>query len=99
MAAVAESSGASGLLLPMPWFFPYEQQDLEMFCREVASSTRLPILLYNLPQFTSGLTKATVRGLIRDVPNIVGIKDSAGSVEIVRDLTERGSRGMAHGRQ
>jgi 4-hydroxy-tetrahydrodipicolinate synthase len=87
LARVAESEGAEALLLPMPYFFPYAQEDLDLFCRTVAGATRLPVLLYNLPQFTSGLEKETVRGLIAEVPNLVGIKDSSGSLEILRDLT------------
>ena len=71
----------------MPYFFPYQQEDLEAFSRTVAASTTLPILLYNLPQFTSGLTAETVRTLITEVPNIIGIKDSSGSLDILRDLT------------
>jgi 4-hydroxy-tetrahydrodipicolinate synthase len=88
-AAVAESCDVAGLLLPMPYFFPYQQEDLDLFCRDVSSSTSLPILLYNLPQFTSGLEKETVSHLITEVPNIVGIKDSSGSLEILRHLTEQ----------
>lgn len=87
LASVAQQLGVQGLLLPMPYFFPYQQQDLEAFCRTVAASTKLPILLYNLPQFTSGLEKETVRTLITEVPNIIGIKDSSGSLEILRDIT------------
>ncbi len=87
-AAVAAAHGVQGILLPMPYFFPYEQQDLDSFCRAVAASTKLPVLLYNLPQFTSGLESETVRRLITEVPNIVGIKDSSGSLDILRDLTE-----------
>lgn len=87
LAAVAEEAAVQGLLLPMPFFFPYRQEDLDGFCRAVASSTSLPILLYNLPQFSSGLEKETVRSLITEVPNIIGIKDSSGSLEILRDLT------------
>ncbi|MCU1321972.1 MAG: hypothetical protein JWM43_1621 [Acidobacteriaceae bacterium] len=90
LASIAEHAGVKGLLLPMPYFFPYQQEDLELFCREVATSTQLPILLYNLPQFTSGLEKETVRRLIVEVPNIIGIKDSSGSLEILRDLTQHG---------
>jgi 4-hydroxy-tetrahydrodipicolinate synthase len=90
LAGIAEQEGAAGLLLPMPYFFRYGRQDLEAFCRAVASSTKLPILLYNLPQFGSGLEKETVRRLIADVPNIIGIKDSSGSLDILRDLTESG---------
>lgn len=85
-AAIAQAEGVKGLLLPAPCFFPYQQEDLDLYCRTVARSTDLPILLYNLPQFTSGLNKETVRTLITEVPNIVGIKDSSGSLEILRDL-------------
>lgn len=88
LAAAAEEEGAAGLLLPMPYFFRYEQEDLDAFCRKAAKSTGLPILLYNLPQFSTGIEKETVRTLITDVPNIVGIKDSGGSLEILRHLTE-----------
>lgn len=92
LAAIAEEHGARGLLLPMPYFFPYEQQDLEIFCREVAKATALPILLYNLPQFTSGLHKETVRRLVREVPNILGIKDSGSSTDILAELSGTGAR-------
>jgi 4-hydroxy-tetrahydrodipicolinate synthase len=86
-AALAQAAGVRGLLLPPPDFFPYQQEDVDLFCRTVASTTDLPILLYNLPQFTSPLMKETVRCLVTDVPNIVGIKDSSGSLDILRDLT------------
>jgi 4-hydroxy-tetrahydrodipicolinate synthase len=86
---VAEQAKVQGLLLPMPYFFPYSQDDLMTFCTEAANATRLPMLLYNLPQFTSGLAVETVLTLVRDVKNIVGIKDSSGSLEIVEALTQQ----------
>ena len=86
LAAIAQEFAVDGLLLPMPMFFPYEQEDLELFCRTIATSTTLPILLYNLPQFTTGLAKETVARLITEVPNIIGIKDSSGSLDILRHL-------------
>jgi len=90
LAEVAQKKGVKSLLLPMPYYFPYQQEDLALFCKDVAASTDLPILLYNLPQFASGLEKETVRELITTVPNIIGIKDSSGSLEILRDLTKHG---------
>ena len=90
LARVAESEEMEGLLLPMPYFYPYAQEDLDLFCRTVAGATRLPVLIYNLPQFTSGLDKETVRRLVAEVPNIIGIKDSSGSLEILRYLTQQG---------
>jgi 4-hydroxy-tetrahydrodipicolinate synthase len=90
LAVISEEAGAVGLLLPMPYFFRYQQEDLDAFCRAAAESTKLPILLYNLPQFSTGLEKETVRALIAQVPNIIGIKDSGGSLDILRDLTAHG---------
>jgi 4-hydroxy-tetrahydrodipicolinate synthase len=87
LAKIAEGEGASALLLSMPYFFPYQQEDLEAFVHEVAGAVRLPILLYNLPEFTSGLEPETVCRLIRDIPNVIGIKDSGRSLETLRLLT------------
>jgi 4-hydroxy-tetrahydrodipicolinate synthase len=72
----------------MPHFFSYTQDDLYAFSEDVAGKLSIPILLYNLPQFTNGLESATVQNLLVNCPNIVGIKDSSGSLETLRDLTK-----------
>jgi 4-hydroxy-tetrahydrodipicolinate synthase len=89
-ARIAQAAGADALLLPMPCFFPYRQDDLAAYISSVASAVELPILLYNLPQFTSGLTADTVLALFARHRIIVGIKDSSGSLEIVRAMTDAG---------
>jgi 4-hydroxy-tetrahydrodipicolinate synthase len=89
LGKIAAGEGAQAVLLPMPYFFPYEQEDLEAFVHTVASSVPLPILLYNLPSFTSQLDPETSCRLIRDVPNVVGIKDSGESTATLRLLTNR----------
>jgi len=90
LAHIAQEEGARALLVSSPYFFPYQQDDVEAFFRTLASSVSLPIMLYNLPQFTTGLQVETACALIRDVPNIIGIKDSSGSLDILRALTQRG---------
>jgi 4-hydroxy-tetrahydrodipicolinate synthase len=82
----ATKAGADAVLLPMPSFFPYRQDDLHAFCTAVASELTIPVLLYNLPQFTSGLNVDTVLSLLEH-DNIVGVKDSSGSLDIVRAMT------------
>jgi len=84
---IAMAAGARAVLLPMPHFFPYRQEDLRAFCLEAAEHLSIDILLYNLPQFTTGLTVETVCGLIRECPQIKGIKDSSGSLDVLRALT------------
>ncbi len=90
LAAIAKEAGARSVLLPMPHFFPYSQDDLNAFSRTVAASVDLPVLLYDLPQFTSGLEPATTLELIGTCENIVGVKDSSGSLETLRLLTASG---------
>jgi 4-hydroxy-tetrahydrodipicolinate synthase len=72
----------------MPCFFPYAQDDLKAFSVAVAAKADVPVLLYNLPQFTSGLDPQTSLELIRECRTIVGIKDSSGSLDTLQLLTE-----------
>ncbi|HEY4379488.1 MAG TPA: dihydrodipicolinate synthase family protein [Acidobacteriaceae bacterium] len=92
LGRVATKFGAAGLLLPMPYFFPYSQEDLKVFCRTVVANVEAPVLLYNLPQFTSGLEPQTSLQLIQECDGIIGIKDSSGSLDTLRLLTETGTK-------
>jgi 4-hydroxy-tetrahydrodipicolinate synthase len=90
LGRMAAEAGARAALLPMPYFFPYEQADLRAFAGRVADALSIPVLLYNLPQFTSGLAPQTSLELIRQHENVVGIKDSSGSLDTLRLLTSEG---------
>jgi dihydrodipicolinate synthase/N-acetylneuraminate lyase len=81
LGETALESGSRALLLPMPMYFRYEQEDLESFCAQVSRALAAPCLLYNLPDFTNGLAPETIVNLLRDEEFIVGIKDSSGQVE------------------
>ncbi len=78
LGRTALEAGSRALLLPMPMFFRYEQQDLEAYCAYVSGAVGGPCLLYDLPDFTNGLAPATVINLLRSQVFIVGIKDSSG---------------------
>jgi 4-hydroxy-tetrahydrodipicolinate synthase len=80
LGAAARDAGSGALLLPMPMFFNYDQDDLAEYCRHVARTLRWPCLLYDLPDFTNALRPDTVISLMRDEEFIVGIKDSSGEV-------------------
>lgn len=84
-----QAAGADLLLVPTPHFFPYPPAEIEEFYRVFAAATPMPILIYNLPSFTSGVPLSLVLRLIETVPNIVGIKDSSGETAILRALTQR----------
>jgi 4-hydroxy-tetrahydrodipicolinate synthase len=78
LGRTAMDAGSRALLLPMPMFFRYEQQDLEAFSAGIVDTLHSPCLLYNLPGFTNGLETATILSLLRTEEFIVGVKDSSG---------------------
>jgi 4-hydroxy-2-oxoglutarate aldolase len=57
-----------------------------LFFRAVADRSRLPVLLYNIPQVTGyDLTVDTIAELSNH-PNIIGMKDSSGNLEKVKQV-------------
>ncbi|WP_313653115.1 dihydrodipicolinate synthase family protein [Pantoea sp.] len=64
-----------------PWFVPLKQQELIDHYQRVADALPVPLFLYNIPARTGNtLQPETVRTLAAH-PNIIGIKDSAGSYD------------------
>ena len=90
LARHALDLGASAVLLPSPHFYHYGDAELLQFFREAAQAIGGPVLLYNLPGFVSPIQAGVVAGLLRSEPWLVGIKDSSGTLEILRRLTEEG---------
>lgn len=92
LARSAADSGSDALLIPMPYFFRYEQQDLAAFCERVCAFVSTPCLLYNLPSFTNGLSVETALRLLETIPNLVGMKDSSGEQENLEPLARARDR-------
>ncbi len=92
LANHAADAGCDALLIPMPYFFCYEQQDLAAFCREVCRSVTIPCFLYNLPSFTNPLEVETAIELLTTVPNLVGLKDSSGVISSLEPLARARTR-------
>lgn len=71
-----------------PWFVPLKQQELIDHYRRVADALTVPLFLYNIPARTGNtLQPETVRSLAAH-PNIIGIKDSAGSYDSLRGFLQ-----------
>ena len=73
--------GAAAALVAPPFYYPMEQPTLLAFYRALAANSQVPILLYNIPQFTKVVAEpASVATLARE-GTIVGIKDSSRDFE------------------
>jgi dihydrodipicolinate synthase/N-acetylneuraminate lyase len=90
LGSEAITSGAAALLLMPPHFFRYDAADLAEFYRRYAveiGRSDVPMLLYNIPQFTSPIPFEVARDLI-DSGKYAGIKDSSGDWDYFQQLAE-----------
>lgn len=77
----AQQAGADGLLLVTPYYNKATQKGMINHFTKIAASVDLPIILYNIPGRTGcNLQPATSAALIKDVDNIVGMKDATGDI-------------------
>lgn len=73
--------GVDAVSVITPYFVPLKQSELIAHYTAVADALTVPVFLYNIPARTGNtLQPETVRQLAAH-PNIIGIKDSAGSYE------------------
>jgi len=76
-----EKLGVDAVSVITPYFVPLKQAELISHYTAVADALSVPVFLYNIPARTGNtLEPQTVRTLAAH-PNIIGIKDSAGSYE------------------
>jgi len=77
-----EALGVDCLSVISPYFVAVTQDDLLEHFSAVADSTDLPMLLYNIPARTgNNIAFQTVKKLLENHENIIGIKDSSGNFD------------------
>jgi|SRR5690625_239709 len=77
--------GVDALSVITPFFLPYTQEELKQHYTQLAEAVDLPIILYNIPGRAGvNLEPETVAELAK-IPNIVGIKDSSGNFDLIKD--------------
>ncbi len=82
LTADCAAAGADAALVVTPHYFGAKMSDAALVNHftKVADSSPVPILLYNVPQFTHVNLTVNVVAELSGHPNIVGIKDSTGNV-------------------
>ncbi|MFZ1087312.1 MAG: dihydrodipicolinate synthase family protein [Terracidiphilus sp.] len=94
LAEAAARYGYDAVLARTPTYFANQMTAAAVlhYFRSVADRSPLPVLIYNIPQFAPYNIPVEVVAELAEHPNIIGIKDSTGSVERIRSLVE----GMKH---
>lgn len=82
-----EDCGANALLVVTPYYNQPSQEGLYQHYTAIANATKLPIVLYDIPQRTAvELSIETVKRLYEQHENIVAIKAGAGDMLKATDL-------------
>ncbi len=77
----AEKVGADALLSVTPYYNKTTQRGLIEHFTEIASHVNIPIVLYSVKSRTGlNIEPETLKHLVDNVPNIVGIKEASGSM-------------------
>ena len=88
MSEESEKLGADGLLLVTPYYNKATQSGLYEHFRTIASATKLPCILYNVPSRTgTNILPETMARLARDQENIVAIKEACGNISQIAKLS------------
>jgi 4-hydroxy-tetrahydrodipicolinate synthase len=76
----AQDAGAHGILSVAPYYNRPTQEGLYQHYRAIADSTKLPVMVYNVPSRTGCNVEPATLARLAAIPNIVGIKEASGNV-------------------
>lgn len=81
-----EEFGVDGLLHVTPYYNKSTQSGLVAHFTQIANSTHLPIILYNVPGRTGVNILPTTLKILSKIPNIVAVKEASGNIEQITEI-------------
>lgn len=77
LAKSAEQDGASAVSLVSPYYYKYSREEIIAYYRRVLDAISIPVILYNIPQFTGvELDSLTAEALLGD-EQVLGVKHTS----------------------
>ena len=86
-ARAAEAAGADGLLVLPPYLVHAEQEGLRRHLTAICKSVSIGVIAYN--RDNAILQPDTVARVAEECPNLIGLKDGVGNVELLNALRYR----------
>jgi dihydrodipicolinate synthase/N-acetylneuraminate lyase len=88
LAEYAADLHYDAVLVRTPSYYTYSSLDMLTYYRALADRSPLPIVIYSIPRFTHYEIPVEVVAELAQHTNIIGIKDSSGSVDRIAALVE-----------
>lgn len=86
-AEAAEANGADGLLVMPPYLVKSEQEGLRRHLTAICRSVGIGVIAYN--RDNAILTAETLDQVADECPNLIGLKDGVGNIELLNTLRYR----------
>lgn len=81
LTKVAEDLGLDGAMVVTPFYNKPTAKGQAAHFAAVAKSTKLPVILYNVPGRTGTNTTPDVLAMVHDIPNIKAVKEASGNLD------------------
>ncbi|MDI6870057.1 MAG: 4-hydroxy-tetrahydrodipicolinate synthase [Bacillota bacterium] len=85
----AEKTGVDGILLVNPYYNKPSQEGLYQHFATVAKSTKLPVMIYNIPGRTAVNCLPETIARLAEVENIVAVKEASGDLSQIAEVRRR----------
>ncbi|TXC91903.1 4-hydroxy-tetrahydrodipicolinate synthase [Metabacillus litoralis] len=87
----AEEAGVDAIMLVTPYYNKPSQEGMYQHFKSIAESTKLPIMLYNIPG--RSVVNMSVDMIVRlaELPNVKAIKDASGNLDAMADIIAKTS--------
>ena len=90
LAKKAEASGADAIMVVVPYYNRPSQEGLVQHFVQIARSTALPVVVYNIPGRSAvDLGVDALARIVESCPNVVSVKEATGNVLRAQELGRR----------
>ncbi|MGE5552749.1 MAG: 4-hydroxy-tetrahydrodipicolinate synthase [Betaproteobacteria bacterium] len=85
----AERTGVDGILLVNPYYNKPSQEGMYQHFATIAKSTRLPVMIYNIPGRTAVNCLPETIARLAELENVVAVKEASGDLSQIAEVKRR----------
>jgi 4-hydroxy-tetrahydrodipicolinate synthase len=89
LTRMAEELGLDGAMVVTPFYNKPTPKGQAAHFAAVAKSTKLPLILYNVPGRTGTNTTPDVLAMVQDLPNVKAVKEASGNLDQMAQVKTR----------
>ena len=88
MAKYAESIGADGVQVVLPFYHVPEEDGMYNHYKALAESVKIGIMIYNNPDVSGSWIQPPLMAKLSKIPNIVALKENSGSIQAFYNMAK-----------